>query len=386
MRRIFMILLIISALGVTAAAAKKEKKNDPEIDYVALAALLVKDGLYDRAETVLHNVDITKKGTDLPRYYTLRGLVLLKKELFVEARDSFRQAIVAGQKEPVVHLYIAQASFGLKDWRGTLDAFTAAGTLADDLPALFSMRTQCHWMLGEKEKAWTVLTRGEQRFPGAADLTRQKFFYLLELGLYQSAVMEGERYLSKTPGGEQDLLLVGAALRQSRQYDKAILFLEKAHLLFPRSEPVMLELARSYLEMGQILTAAGLFERGAQEKPAFLGDAAELYRRAKKYYRAMHLNTLIPDRRERVKQKLAIYLETEQYELVVGMGSDLARVGLLDDDDIRYALAYALFRIGDLDGAEQHLSRIRRPDTFRRAAELRREMQRCKDEPLHCVN
>lgn len=383
MRRTTILFLILCLLGGTLAA-KEDKKKEAEVDHVALAALLIKDGLYDRAETVLRNVDTTKKGIDLARYHTLRGLVSLQRSLFVEARDSFRRAVEAGQKEPIIHVYIAQSSYGIKDWKDAAAAIETAGATAEALPVMFSMLAQCRWNLGEKDKAWSALSRGEKRHPGYADLTRQKFFYLVELGLYQSAVEEGNRYLAKTEGNEKDYLLIGTALRQSRQYDKALPFLEYARVKFPGSEPVMLELARTYLDTGNILTAAHLFERASQNEPKFVGDAAELFRRAKKYYRALHLNTLITDQKEKLKQKLAIYLETESYELIAGMAGDLARVGLLDDDDIRYALGYSLFQSGEPGKAEAQLAKIQKPELFRRAAELRREMERCKNEPAHC--
>ncbi len=386
MTRPFMLFLLLVAVCGTADAAKKGKTEEVEVDHVALAALLIKDGFYDRAETVLRNVDTTKKGVDLARYHTLRGLVFLQKSLFVEARDSFRSAIAAGQKEPIVHVYIAQASYGLKDWKATIAAIRAAGASAEELPATYAMLAQAHWNLGEREAAWQALSRGEKRHPNYSDLTRQKFFYLMELGLYQSAAEEGERYLAKRGGDVSDHLLIGAALRQSRQYDKALRFLEMARVRFPDNEPVMLELARTYLETGSVLTAAQMFEQASYRDTKFVADAAELYRRAKKHYRALHLNTLIPDRKERLKQKLAIYLETEQYELIAAMGSDLLRVGLLDDDEIRYALAYGYFQTGAFRRAEQELARIQKPEVFRRAAELRREMERCKSEPAHCGN
>ncbi len=383
MKRIGAVFLAIVLCGALMGA-KHGKKEGQEVDHIALAALMIKDGFYDRAETVLRNVDTAQKGVDFARYHTLRGLILLHRSLYAEARDAFQRAVAAGQQDPVVHLYIAQASYGLKDWKGTVEAIRAAGATAEDLPPTYAMLAQSLWNLEKREDAWRVLTRAEAKHPAYADFTRQKFFYLMELGLYQSAVEEGERYLAKRQGEASDHLLIGAALRQSRQYDKALLILETARVRFPDSEPVMLELARTYLDSGNVLTAAQMFEQASRTDPKFIADAAELYRRARKHYRALHLNTLIADRKERLKQKLAIYLDTDQHELIAGMAHDLVRVGLLDDDEIRYALAYSFFQIGEITRAERELARIQRPEVFRRAAELRREMERCKADPIRC--
>jgi len=66
------------------------------------------------------------------------------------------------------------------------------------------------------------------------------------------------------------------------------------------------------------------------------------------------------------------------------MYNDLTRVGLLEDQDIRYALAYAYFKSGDFDRAEEQLGQLERADLFRKATELRRVMTQCADQPWLC--
>ena len=63
----------------------------------------------------------------------------------------------------------------------------------------------------------------------------------------------------------------------------------------------------------------------------------------------------------------------------------LRRVGLLAEEDLRYAVAYALFKTGDFEDAERHLAQLNRPDLFRKAAELRRAIQDCAGERWKCL-
>ena len=63
----------------------------------------------------------------------------------------------------------------------------------------------------------------------------------------------------------------------------------------------------------------------------------------------------------------------------------LRRAGLFEDEDIRYALAYAWFKAGDYDKSEDHLTALRRSDLFRKATELRKIMQDCADERWRCA-
>jgi hypothetical protein len=66
------------------------------------------------------------------------------------------------------------------------------------------------------------------------------------------------------------------------------------------------------------------------------------------------------------------------------MQDALHRVGLFDDEDVRYALAYAQFKGGDFAAAEQHLAALTRPELFRKATELRRLMQDCAQARWTC--
>ena len=97
------------------------------------------------------------------------------------------------------------------------------------------------------------------------------------------------------------------------------------------------------------------------------------------------LNGQISDQQVKFRQRLALLLELQRYEQAASMEQDLRRTGLIDDEDIRYALAYAVFKAGDFDQAEAHLQVLTRPDLFRKAAELRRAIQDCSEDQWKCL-
>ena len=66
------------------------------------------------------------------------------------------------------------------------------------------------------------------------------------------------------------------------------------------------------------------------------------------------------------------------------MEDRLSRLGLLADEDVRYALAFSLFQVGDFDGAEAHLKKLTRTDLFQKAAQLRKAMAACSDKGWLC--
>lgn len=97
------------------------------------------------------------------------------------------------------------------------------------------------------------------------------------------------------------------------------------------------------------------------------------------------LNGEIRDQEVKLKQRLALYLETGQFARAASMEQSLTRVGLIENEDVGYALAYAFFKIGDFESAEKRLQELTRPDLFRKSAELRSAMQDCAEEPWQCL-
>ena len=71
----------------------------------------------------------------------------------------------------------------------------------------------------------------------------------------------------------------------------------------------------------------------------------------------------------------AILLERDELEQAAALAPRLSRLGLLEDDDVRYALAYAHFRTGELDLAEEELKGITKRELFSRATDLRKAIE-----------
>ena len=210
-------------------------------------------------------------------------------------------------------------------------------------------------------------------------------FYLVDLGLFKQAVEEGREYLARSAGKLEDHIALGNALRASGELNEAALFLEQAILVFPDSPEVKKVLAHVYIQRDELSAAADLLYQAALLDPSLLGEAAELYRRSGQTFRAMNLNSQLTNQEEKLRQRLALYLEMGSYEQAAAMEIPLRRVGLLAEEDLRYAIAYSNFKTGDFAAAEQHLAALNRPDLFRKAAELRRAIQDCAEDRWKCL-
>ena len=362
---------------------------DPDIDYIELAALLVKDGEYERAATALTEVDTAAADIDLIKFHTLEGMIALSgtPSRPADAIAAFQRSIDAGQLEPSIYLFLAQAQFGLERYADVLKTLnlTVVKESFANLPSVDLMRVQTHWLLRQHDLAFQAIAAGQRKFPANTTFLRRQVFYLMELGLYQEAAASGRAYLSRSEGKVADYVAIGAALKRSRQPEQAATFLESARLQFPGNENVVKLLAATYLDLDQPLAAAELTYQAALLNPALLVEAAELYRRAKQPVRALMLNAQIRDQSAKLKQRLGILVELGQYAEVAAMEAALLRAGLGPDQEIRYALAYAHFKQANFDAVERNLQLLTKADLFRKATELRKIMQDCATERWKCT-
>jgi tetratricopeptide (TPR) repeat protein len=380
--RLAMLSLLV---GYCISAAWAEEGQEQSTNLIELAAIMLRDGHSDRAILALQGVDLEDEDTDLARFYTLQGLAYMNLNDFVAAKDSFQLAISSGQQEKTIYVYLAQVNFSLKNYQETLQAITEAGQLINNYPALFAIKARAYWQLEEAEQAINTLNEAEQLFPGDYRFLKQKVFYFVELELYHEAAKLGRKYLSLSHAKAEDYVAIGNALRLSKAYEEAADILEIARLQFTNNDVVAKLLAHVYLDQNQLNSAAFILEQAAMLNSELLSEAAEIYRRAGRFHKALTLNEAISDQKVKLKQRLSILLALKRFELVANMESALYRNGLLDDQHVRYALAYAFFSTGRHAAANDHLDHLTDADLFRRGIELRRLMEICKTEPWQCT-
>ncbi len=365
-------------------AKEKEKESGP-VNYIQLAAIMLKDGHSDRALLALQSVDLEDEKTDLARFYTLQGLAYMELKDFVAAKDSLQLAIEKGQQDKVIYVYLAQIYYSLKDYKATIQAISRAAEYADRKPALYLLKAQSYWHLESHDQAINTLNKAQTLFPKDYRFLKRQVFYFVQLGLYQEAVRLGRRYLSVSQVAAEDYIALGNALRLSKQYQEAISILEIARLQFSDNIVVAKLLAHTYLDQGQLNSAAFILEQAALHDSKLISEAAEIYRRAGRLYKALTLNTSIRDQKVKLKQRLSILLALKQFERAANMEAGLYRTGLLNDQNIRYALAYALFSSGRFSAADKHLTYLKDAELFKRGTELRRLMTMCQSEPWKCT-
>lgn len=361
-----------------------ESKSQPT-DFIELAAVMLRDGHNDRALLALQSVDLENEKTDLARFYTLEGLAYMNLNNPVAAKDSLLSAIKNEQQDNVIFVYLAQVYYALKEYENTIQAIKNAGEHTKTSPSLNILKAQSHWHLEETSKAIDALNVGQERFPQDFRFLRHKVFYFVQLELYQEAAKLGRQYLTLSEAAADDYIALGNALRLSKQFSEALNILEIARLQFSMNETVAKLLAHTYLDQGKLNSAAFILEQAALLNGDLISEAAEVYRRAGRFHKALTLNEGISEQKVKFKQRLSLLLALKQYERAANMESSLYRTGLLEDQSIRYALAYAYFSSGRFPAANKHLDHLKDAELFRRGIELRRLMEACEKEPWKCI-
>lgn len=383
-----LLILLFSGLSVWAE----------EVNYLKLASLLAKNGEYSQAAGVLAQVDLNDEDVDKAQYYSVKGIIEIENKDFMLATKSLRAALAHLLKKPSeedeekrllknkmgsLYVYLGQAFYGLKDYKESIRYLEKAQNFTSQ-PQIQLLKAACFWKQNLSLRAWQELHLGQKQYPNHIAFRRQKTFYAIELGLFQSAKQLIQEALNDNNTSPMDLVLFGQALRAKKQSTLALSLLESARLLFPDSSDVLAELGLSYVENNQLLAAATLFERAAQIDRKYIADAAELYRRAGRVYQAQYLNTKILNEKERIKQKMALYLQKEQFGSAISLKPSLKRLGLLENQDMKYAMAFIHFRLGDLKQAKNYLDGIQRPDLFKKSLALRQALLKCRQAGWSC--
>jgi len=420
--KIFISTLIISAL----LEAKTEVL--PEVDHLSLASMMVYDGKFDKANAELLEAKMNDKNLDMSKYYTIKGVICMRQEKHTEAITFLKKAVqatkdkvyvapvateekrkhlfsVGSDPEPVkvsteplfdgekireeelhkLYSYLSQESYKVKNYSETISYLDLQGPSGRDQAAEYMLRSDCYWKMNNKDSAISMLSTGARAFPEDQSLLKQKFYYFTELGLYQEAIASAKVYMKRATPDAKEYMALGQMLLAGGQREEAIKVLEETKMLFPKEAKVDMLLGQIYMQKSMTYTTANLFEQASYYDQKYTKEAAELHRRVGMTPHALYLNASVSNKEEKLKQKIAIYVDRQEYEMIIGLIDALKRYKMLDDDAIRYAVAYAYYMAKDYEEAEAHLKMITDNELFSKATIIRKNIEKCKDNSMECI-
>jgi tetratricopeptide (TPR) repeat protein len=378
--RLITCLLFIVIVSANASASTRTDK----VDYLGLAATLLSDGYVQRAKTALEKVEISDERFDFISYYTLKGILLQKTGYPGLSNIFFNAAIEKGQTKKSIYLYIARNHWQRTEYQAVIQALDKAGQAALDKPQMIAMRAEANKQLGEMNIAWSVLDEGIKLHPEYSKFYRQKFYYLLEMGLYKAAEGYIDKYLEAENYSANEYVAVAYTLRENRRYQLASRLLEEGAIKYPDENRIYELLSQVYIDQHKYLEAALVLDWASLKSSGFSHRAAALYLKAKDPVRSLQINRRISNQVDKFRQCISIDIDLDDYESMVAKTDVLTRYDLLADENIVYAMGFAYFKTGDFEKSKYYLKKITNNQLFDKATYLFEQIEKCQNDPFAC--
>jgi len=365
-----------------------EAKQNTKVDHLNLGAILVKDGYYLRANETLDKVDIEKENFDFAKFYMLKGLINQKIGYKDISNIYLKESIKNGQTNRSLYLYMARNYWTLKEYANVIESIQKAKEEAKKSESTFVILAESYKNLDDFTNAFKTLDEGISFFPKYSKFYRQKFYYLMELGFYKQALVYAKEFLKYQEYSAKDYLSVSLVLRENKEFNEAAIMLEEAVLKADKSSedyPKLVELlGQIYIDSEHYTSAALVLDTASIYKPEFAHKAATLYLKSNLPIRSFQLNRRVINQEDKFKQRVGIDIYLEDYEALVSTKTALKRYNILEDDNIRYALGYGYFKIGDFKNATLQLKQVKSQSLFEKATLIFEKIQKCEVTPLQC--
>ncbi|MFT5661374.1 MAG: tetratricopeptide (TPR) repeat protein [Sulfurimonas sp.] len=422
LKKIVLMLSLFLLLDFSLFA--KESKNEIKVNHLSLSSLMIYDARYDKAQEELDLVDKKSDMFDASNYYSVAGVLYSKMGKTKESIKAYEKAIEATkvkifiapkvlekekylfsiasthkkketpkfdahkkrtQKIEQLYMYLTQEFYKLKDYKNTVASLENAGATGQSREGLYTLRAECYYKQKMYTEAIQALNKGMKKFPKDTKLLKQKFYYFADLRLYQAAIETSKEYMQRVGVSAKEYITLAQMLIGANEINSAIRLLEESKLKFPRDPKISLLLGHMYLKKDMKYTTAQLFEESSYYDKKYLKEAVEMNRQAGNNLHALYLNAQNIDKVEKLKQKIAIYLNAQEYRKVIGLQKALKRYKMLDDDNLRYALAYSYYMSGDYKNSEVQLKYISDNELFSKATVIRKNIEKCTNNPMECL-
>lgn len=345
-----------------------------------LVQALVDDNKLDLAENELKDL---KKDSALYNYWS--GVVKYKKGQFSEAQTFLKKAeFVKGSSEQQKRdVFLGRTEFSLKDYSVCAKSYERADGSIAYLEIDAITHAECFVQNKNLDKAWAIYsTRLKSSKNIDVLLSAIQFLMMQKMMLLATQISLDWLALNSKQG--TDFISVSDLFQKFNHSEGRLSILEMARVKYPLDIDINLSLNQIYFEKGMLLSVEEGFARASLTDGKYAYHAAEINRQAGRYERSLFFNARIPDDKERLKQKLAIYVDKGQFALIASLEPILQRSPLINDDEVRYALAYSLVRSGEYKRPLQYLAKITSNDFLEKTVILRNALTDCVENNKVC--
>lgn len=379
--RLSLVFMILLTVGISYAAL--DARYD-DYDGYPLIAAIVSDGKFDLALEQMQTLSSNDKNNkNLFSYWS--GVIYFKKGEYKKALENLSQIRnTQGFSEFLsARLYLARTNGALAHFGECTKNFSfsteASGYSSEDV----ILHANCSIKNNNKESAWKILTTGLNRFH-SMDIM---LFIAGELNDWRLAHLSTEislDWLVRFGKSPSDYLNLADVFTQHNNSEGRLKILELGRVRFPLDTDLSLNLTQVYFEKGMLVAAEEGFSRASTNDSKYAYHAAEINRQLGHYERSQYFNSKIPDEEKRLKQKLAIYVDRGDFGMIASLEPVLQRTALINNDEIRYALAYSLVRSGEYKRPLQYLAKITSQEFIEKTVILRNALSDCVEKNKVC--
>ncbi len=381
LKTFFLIVILLSHFLMTKKAHGFVK--DPmydELEGAALVRALLKDGKLDLAKD---EIQALQKG-DKNSFHLLKGQWFFQKNEWQQALKEWAQL----SKESSTTLAEASVWQGrsylqLKDFKKCKSVYQNILQNQFAMETDFINKATCEQKSGTKNEAWKTLWTARERFHSFA-IEQEVISLLIDLKMIHEGLNMSLAWLAQHQSPATHALNLAEMFQSRQASSSALTILEMARAQYPSNMDVNLALSQIYFQKNWMWAAEEGFRRAAINDSKYYYHTAELNRQTKRFERSLYFNSSVVDEKERLKQKIATYVDANKYSLIASLDSVIQRSELQKDDEVRYALAYSLVRMGAIDRPLSYLSQITKPELIEKTTVLRQTLLECQTKKEVC--
>ncbi len=357
--------MFLLVAAILAFAALPKEAMDPiydEYEGVELSAALLRDGKVPAAKMVW--LDLGENVKLSPQAQMVAGNIAAAEQDFSRALKNYQRAELDPAFSLEVAIPKAKAHFALNQLADCAHELKKLGDKVYQSESLALLKSKC-----EQKQELQHLVAGESRLQSFS-LFQEKVQVLLKRKLYLVARAEVFANLEKFRESSE-LLRLAELFQAEQRWDDAQLILTHAKVRFPAEKDVLLALAPLYHRREWRLATIAAYEQAAKSEAKYFEHSAELNRQAGNLFRSLQQISLIPGEREKLRLQLANYVDRGRWDLVSSLDNAIRRSDLRSDQEVSYALAFSLARLGKVARAKEYLAKIQSPALLPKATALR---------------
>jgi tetratricopeptide (TPR) repeat protein len=255
-----------------------EAPEDPE-PYLLFGDLAFTEGrftdcrlLYEKALALAQAFkgNETRKADYVKRALTGAALGAEKHELWEEAQKYLLALVKIDPQMGVARFRLGRVHFELKNPRDAFASLSAAARLDEKIPNPEVTMGKFCYGAKEREEADEWMQKAITGAPKDPKIRLEVGQFFLETGRINQAKAQADEAVKLDPESQDALFLAGVTNRFSKDYRKAVGYLEKAYLKAPGNLSFSNQLALAQVEMGeeQRLRALALSESAMKQNPS----------------------------------------------------------------------------------------------------------------------